>query len=594
MSRVPRNGRTSRRAFLLGAAALAAGCRSGGDDRADPPDGAVAPTSASPTGSEPERSATTVDRSPTAAAAGVEPVAAPEGPDLGVTPFGLGVASGDPLPDRVVCWTRLAPQPLDPAAGLPAALAATDLAVVLDVFAEDARATDGAATTGTTPTTGTTGTTEVGLGPLVTSRLLVARAEEAHTVRVDVDGLEPGRWYRYRFRYGVHSSPIGRTRTAPALDAMPETAHLVSASCQHLEYGTYVAHRRIAEEPEVDLVVFLGDAIYESAGTGSAGGADVTSPAGRRHGPEPTDLSGYRARHALYRSDPDLQAAHARAPWIITWDDHEVQNNYAGPVSADPDQQDTFAERRAAAYRAWWEHQPVRLAPPDADGGLAVARSFRWGRLAHLVVLDGRQHRSDQACGDGIGPACDGIDAEERTMLGLSQEAWVAQEFARAAADGVVWTVLANQTALTEMVVRLGGSALVLYDQWDGYPAARQRLLRAARDAGVRLVALTGDLHASVVGDLTVDAAVVGAEFLGSSIATPFARGGSAFELAMSAVPTVRFLDVANRGYARSRIDTERWRTDLRWVGDGTDRTAPVRTGSSWVVDRSSPRARPG
>jgi alkaline phosphatase D len=331
-------------------------------------------------------------------------------------------------------------------------------------------------------------------------------------------------------------------------------------------------------------VVFLGDYIYE-------GGVSRDEP--RQHeGPGPDDLDGYRRRYARYKADPDLQAAHAAAPWVVTWDDHEVQNNYAGLVDGEGDRDDAFADRRAAAYRAWWEHQPVRLPPPEGPD-LVIYRSFRWGRLAHLVVVDGRQYRSDQACGDGVGEACAELTDPARTMLGAQQESWVADELGNARRLGTQWALLANQTALTDMTVSLGRDPLTLFDQWDGYPAARRRLLEGAERVGSPdLVTLTGDLHATIVGTVALDGRPVATEFVTPSISSRFANDrGATFELGMTLAPAVQLAETSHRGYLRCEVTATEVRATYRWVDDATIPGSAVQPASTWVVRPGRPGA---
>ena len=301
--------------------------------------------------------------------------------------FPLGVASGDPTPDGVVLWTRLALDPLN-GGGMPP----DDVEVVWEV-ARDEGMTD-VARRGTSVASGALG----------------------HSVHVEVDGLEPGRWYWYRFRAGTDESAVGRTRTLPAAGARPDRLRFAFASCQHYEHGYYTAYRHMAED-DLDLVFHLGDYIYE----GAASDGRV-----RRHtGGENELLDEYRNRYALYRGDPDLQAAHAAFPWVVTWDDHEVDNNYANAVSEEEGlPAELFLRRRAAAYQAYYEHMPLRRSSLPAGPDLQLYRAFDWGDLASVHVLDTRQYRTDQPCGDGRG-ACDGMFDPAATPLGEAQERWL-------------------------------------------------------------------------------------------------------------------------------------------------------------------------
>lgn len=472
-------------------------------------------------------------------------------------PFTLGVASGDPGHDRVVIWTRLAPEP-----SAEGGLGRAPVTVAWEV-AHDERFTR-----------------------VVARGEAVARAALARSVHVDVRGLEPGRWYHYRFRAGRHVSPIGRTRTMPAPGTDVRRLRVVFASCQAFTDGYYAAHRHLAAD-EPDCVLWLGDYIYEG-GNGGPGAV-------RHHdGPEATTLAAYRNRYALYRSDPDLEAAHAAAPWAVTWDDHEVDNNYAGDRAEDGTPPEQFLARRAAAYQAWYEHQPVRLPPPSGPH-YRIHRTLRAGRLLEVLLLDGRQYRSDQPCGRpfDLGPTCPQAADPAATMLGAEQEAWLAGVLRRSTAT---WNLLANQTILTPSAIPIGGDVFANLDQWDGYPAARRRLLATfARTRNP--VVVTGDIHASAVGDVRadpddVDSPVVATEFVGTSISSDFPAGFAAlFEAAAAANPNVRYVNARQRGYVRLDITPTSLRADYRLLTDAHDPHAAVATAASFAVAAGRPGA---
>ncbi len=348
---------------------------------------------------------------------------------------------------------------------------------------------------------------------------------------------------------------------------------IATASCQHFETGFYAAHRDIADW-QPDLVLFLGDFIYE----------DAARPVGpdrvRSHeGEETTDLAGYRARYAQYLADPQLQASRAACPWLVIWDDHEVDNNYAGLVPEDPSDADEFAARRAAAYQVWWEHMPVRLPPPHRRGAYPIHRRLRWGELADLILLDGRQYRSDQACLDvvlSVDPPCGEAADATRTMLGTDQERWLDETFASTTGR---WTVLGQQTVLTDL--RLPNGAILSYDQWDGYAPARERLL--ARAAGAeRVVVLTGDIHLALVGTLPG----VGVEFVSTSISSASEIGAVTDPAAMTGLfDTVVDAELAHRGYTRHTVTADSWTAEFRTVDDVTSADSPVSTWRTFRVD---------
>lgn len=526
-----------RRTFLAGlaAAGLAAGCR-GGDDGGD-------------------------RRLAGGAGRAVAPDELPPLPDgLPDGLFALGVASGDPVDDSVVLWTRLVADPLTVGGGLP------DEPV--PVRWEVAR--------------------DEGFGDVVAEGDAVADPVLAHAVHVDPGGLDADTWYWYRFQVGDQVSPVGRTRTAPGAGSGPDRLRFAFASCQNRQSGYWGAHEHLAAE-DVDLIVFLGDYVYEEEPIEGAVRVGET--------PAPVDLAGYRLRYGEYKSDPALQASHARAPWLCTWDDHEVQNNYAGEVAnrddGTPVPRDEFLARRAAAYQAYYEHMPVRVEPPD-DGELTLHRELAWGSLARFFVLDTRQHRSDQACDldQDVGPRCDGVGDDERTMLGEDQEAWLGEALA---ASDATWNVLAQQVIVSKLDVPVGDLEVVNLDQWDGYPAARRRL--AEQLAGVRNpTVVTGDIHASGVGVVTRDpddpgSGPLAAELIGTSISSLFpADYLDLVEEAADASPTIRYADARRRGYVVCQVTADELRADFRFVSttstpDGTE----VETGASWLVRDGDP-----
>jgi alkaline phosphatase D len=331
---------------------------------------------------------------------------------LDAHPFSLGVASGSPLPSSVVLWTRIAPAGAGP------------IAVQWEV-AHDER-----------------------FERVVQRGSADAVAEHAHSVHVEVQGLEPARWYFYRFIAAGETSQVGRTRTAPNTGDRPARLRVAFGSCQQFEYGRYAAHRHLAAE-DLDLMLFLGDYIYE--GPGRAGRV-------RRHtGGEARSLAQYRNRYAQYRSDPDLQRLHAAVPWLVTWDDHEVDNDYASehPLAPDSD----FLRRRAAAYRAFYEHMPLRAGARPAGSGARLYARYDFGRLVRVHMLDGRQHRSPQACRPArrVGPECRERTRPGRTMLGAEQERWLREGIA--AVPGR-WNVIAQQTLMARAFLPVGGEPL--------------------------------------------------------------------------------------------------------------------------------------
>ncbi|MFD7654251.1 alkaline phosphatase D family protein [Actinosynnema sp. NPDC059797] len=466
-------------------------------------------------------------------------------------PFTLGVASGEPAPDGFVIWTRLAPAPL--AADGLGGMAADPVTVEWQV-ATDNRFTQ-----------------------VVRSGSHTAVREWAHSVHVEVTGLQPGREYHYRFRAAGHISPVGRGVTAPAPGTSPELT-MVFASCSHYEEGYFTAYRRMAEE-NPHLVLHLGDYIYEGA---------ATTTRVRRFAPsaEIAGLADYRVRHAQYKTDVDLQAAHAAAPWLVVWDDHEVENNYADLVRANTSPAGDFRARRAAAYKAYYEHMPLRAAQRPVAEDMQLYRRVRWGGLATFHMLDTRQHRDDQACGDGT-KVCADADDPARTLTGAAQEAWLL--------DGMrqrlgTWDFLGQQVFFAQKLASADGAKSM--DSWDGYSANRDRLQRGWDSAGLRnTVVLTGDVHRSWAADLMSDYdaqdRVIGTELVTTSI-TSGGDGNAADNGLSSLNPHVKFYKNL-RGYVRTRTTPSQVNVDFRFVDRVTTRDYPVRTLQSYVVEAGNP-----
>ncbi|MCG8544941.1 MAG: alkaline phosphatase D family protein [Alphaproteobacteria bacterium] len=466
--------------------------------------------------------------------------------------FTLGVASGEPGPDRVVIWTRLARDPLH-GGGMPDA--------PIDV--------------------GWTVATDDAMRTIVRQGTVTAQPEFAHSVHVDVQGLEPHRWYWYRFHVGSEESPVGRTRTAPAAGQGVDRFRFAFASCQKYEDGYYTAYRHLAAE-DLDLVLHLGDYIYE----GKAKDGQV-----RKHNSaECKTLVDYRNRYAQYKLDPDLQAAHAAFPWAVAPDDHEVDNNYANDKEEELRvSSEEFLARRAAAYHAYYEHLPFRRFSRPNGPHMQLYRALTFGGLATVHLLDTRQYRTDQPCGRKWVERCADALKPRTTILGKLQEAWLDRRLA--AAEGH-WTVLAQQVPMMQRKRPRNGQVLYHMDKWDGYVAARQRLFDSIQRHRPRgLVAVCGDVHAAWAGVLKADfddpkSATLGAEFVGTSIAS----GGDGWEIKkthrdiVDANPHIAFYN-GRRGYTRCDLTRDRWRTDYRIVPYVSRPGAPVETVTSFVVE---------
>jgi alkaline phosphatase D len=491
-------------------------------------------------------------------------------------PFALGVAAGDPMPDGFVLWTRLAPDPLSPDPATPGGMSGPDVPVAFEIAKDPA------------------------FKDVVRKGEAQAEADYAYSAHVEVRGLEPGRPYWYRFTSGAAQSRTGRAATAPQPGAPLARLRFGFLSCSHYEHGYFSAYRHLADE-HPDLAVFLGDYIYEYI--------EQKKPIVRRHsdGVEARDLHTYRNRYAQYRTDPDLQRLHAEVPALITWDDHEVQNDYADYWNQTFDDQATFLKRRADAYRAFYEHMPLRPSLSRPNGpNMRLYDRFSFGDLAQFSVLDGRQYRSKPACygpgkkGHGhleTNKSCPERLEEGRSMIGQAQEAWLHDGLS---ASKSRWNVIAQDVLMAELRQKTGdGETAYWTDDWNGYPASRARLLQRIHDAKVQnAVVLTGDIHAFFQNDLTLDFAdpaspAVAAEFVGTSVTSPSAPYDY-FLKAIADNPHIKFFDSRVRGYVSADLTHERCTVRYQAVSDVKDPDAAVSTLKAFVVENGRPGAVPG
>ncbi|MBX9627898.1 MAG: alkaline phosphatase D family protein [Gemmataceae bacterium] len=486
-------------------------------------------------------------------------------------PFTLGVASGDPDATSVVLWTRLAPKPLDPDGGLKPEV----IPVAWEVADDE------------------------GMTKVVASGTAAATPQLGHSVHAEAKGLAPDRWYFYRFRAGDAVSPVGRTRTLPAADASPDKLRFAFASCQHYEHGLFTAYEHMAKD-DLDLVVHLGDYIYEYPHRENAKQKLVRKHAGPTDGKIKT-LDDYRNRHAQYRADPLLHRMHARCPWLVTWDDHEFDNNYANDVQeeqpkgkpqADPV---AFLEQRAAAYQAYYEFMPLRPRSLPRGPDLRLYRKASFGRLAELLVLDTRQYRTDQPNGDRLSPLDPDALNPKNTLLGRDQRGWLEASLLTSPAT---WNVLAQQVMMAMVEVNYGGRSGYSMDQWPGYAHERMALAEFLRTRRVpNPVVLTGDIHSNWVNDLRVDdrkaeAPVVATEFVGTSISTGGngAKEPKGVDALLAANPAVKFHN-RERGYVRCSVTPTSWTTDYVVVEDVTAPGAAALTRASFAVEAGKPGA---
>lgn len=521
-----------RRRFLIGAAAattvVLVGCGSGDSQ-----------------GSGGSAGSTTAPRR------AIDPVEAPTGVDG--SPFTLGVASGDPTSTSVILWTRLA---LDPTADDGAGgMADEDVALAWDLAADEDFST------------------------MLASELISAKAAHGHAVHVDATGLEPATTYWYRFRIGDQTSPIGQTATLPT--GSPEAFGLAVVNCQMYEGGAYGAYRNLLAE-DVDLVVHLGDYIYEYPGGEGQGRHSLPNRM-------LTTLGDYRLRYASYKLDPDLQAAHARFPFVATWDDHEVANNYMGdtvPGDATPEQ---VEERKAAAYQAWWENMPARLDPPDGPD-LAVYRDFEMGDLAKLYLLDERQDSAEPPCRDQSSTGldygnCEAVEGEDRTRLGKDQESWLEASLADSTAR---WNLLGNPVVLAGVDAGMDSPQFYL-DTWDGFPDARKRLIAQLAEVDNPVV-LTGDYHAGMVLDVhevpfDQDTPVVAPEFMSPPISSAL------FDADVTKrTPQLR-QQINEYGYLVVAVTPDELTATFRVVDDVADPETGISTAATWKVAAGNPVA---
>jgi alkaline phosphatase D len=480
-------------------------------------------------------------------------------PTFRAYPFTLGVASGEPLPDGVVLWTRLAPEPLN-GGGLPP--------VPMEVGWEIAG--------------------DEGFRAVLRKGAALARPELGHSVHVEVEGLDPGREYFYRFHAGDEVSQIGRTVTAPAPGTGVDRLRFAVCGCNKYESGYFTAFRHLADE-RFDFVFHSGDYIYERR----AYRGDNAGVVREHHGLEIYTLTDYRNRYAQYKSDPDLLAAHLSAPFIMSWDDHEVDNDYAGDADEDDTPPEVFLLRRAAAYQAYFEHMPLRAATFPQGPRLRLYRRLQFGNLIDLSVLDTRQYRSDQACGHGAATNCAAAGDPERSILGAEQEQWL---FGQLAAARSRWTILAQQVPMFARDNGPDAATRFFMDKWDGYTASRQRVLTRLKETRApNPVVLSGDVHMHYGADLKMNFAdpaseTVGVEFTNTAITS----GGDGSEVQDSWEhlrlhnPHLKF-NSNRRGYIACTATPANLRAEFKVLDRVTSPGAPARTAGALVVEAGRP-----
>ncbi len=485
-------------------------------------------------------------------------------------PFSLGVASGAPRPDGFVLWTRLAPEPLSSNPETPGGMNGGDVTVGYEI------ATDPA------------------MHDVVRRGEAAAERAYAYSVHLDVAGLQPGRPYWYRFMSGEAASRVGRAVTLPMPGSALDRLRFGFVSCSNYEHGYFSGYRHLADE-NPEFVLYLGDYIYEYI--------EERRPIVRRHsdGIEAATLPTYRNRYAQYRLDQDLQRLHAEVPALVTWDDHEVQNDYADKWSQYFDDPEQFLLRRAAAYRAFYEHMPVRPILSHPDGPIMrVYDRFSFGDLIEISLIDGRQYRSREACyappnkGGGhleTDASCPERRDAGRTMLGFAQEAWLYSALAHTKAQ---WNLIAQDVLMAQLRKRQNDADAFWTDDWNGYPANRTRLLKRIYETQVsNPVIVGGDAHSFFANDLRPDfgdpaSPVVATEFVGTSISAY----GPPYDVIAAALPDnphIHFFESRRRGYVCVDLERAHMQVRMRVVSDATDPKADIATLRTFAVEGGHP-----
>ncbi|MFF1606661.1 alkaline phosphatase D family protein [Amycolatopsis sp. NPDC058278] len=475
-------------------------------------------------------------------------------------PFQLGIASGDPLPDSVVLWTRLAPSPLnsDGFGGMPDATYAVDWEIANDEA----------------------------FSSVVQRGSVNAVSASGHSVHIEPIGLQPAREYFYRFKSSGYISPVGRTRTAPAAGAAVNQLKYCFSSCQHWEEGYFHAYKGIvADDP--DLVLFLGDYIYEKKSNRTA---QDRNPRRLALPDDATTLAQYRARHAQHKTDADLQAAHAIAPWIVVFDDHEVMNDWNGTTSPAP------AARKAAGFQAFYENTPIRSTAKPNGASIQLYRQLMWGNLARFHMLDTRQYRSAQVvdpAGDA-GPACADTRNTSRSILGATEEAWLLKQFE---SHPATWDFLGQQVFFATRDNDGNKATCEGNDSWQGYEASRNRIQQGWVDRKVaNPVVLTGDVHRHWAADLRLDyfdhsAPVVGSELVTTSVTSNSDNAGDPSAAWYANNPHVKYCK-GERGYVRVTTTPSEMRADFMTTSDVSvydPASVVIKNDVSYVVQAGKP-----
>ena len=492
-------------------------------------------------------------------------VAAIAQPIFQAYPFQLGIASGEPSADGFVIWTRLAPEPFEIGYGMPPAAVEVEWQVAKDGrFAE-----------------------------VVAKGTALARPELGHAVHVEVGGLEPNRPYFYRFFAGRERSPTGRSRTTPAIGQPIDKVRFAVAGCQHYESGYYTAHKYLAQE-QADFVFCYGDYIYEGRGNrvwNSRNGPIVNA---RQHfGQEIYTISDYRRRYAQYKMDTDLQAAHASAPWFVTWDDHEIDNNWVTGEDQDGTPKYAFRLRQQMAMQAYYEHMPLRMSSMPMGARMQLYRQAQFGDLMDLNLLDTRSYRTNQPCEDRWGVECDAVNDPAAEVLGRAQEQWLYEKLGASKAR---WQVLAQQIMVMDLDRRPGEGRTENLDSWAGYRTPRARMLDQIKDLGRdSVIVLTGDEHQNYAGELHMDGQRPGpkpiaTEFVTTSISS---SGDGEDKRADTAAiqkenECLKWFN-SQRGYVICDVSRDQWLTEFKVVDRISTKGGVLSTRKRMTVDHGAP-----
>ena len=494
-------------------------------------------------------------------------------------PFTLGVASGDPASDGVVLWTRLAPNPLNGGWQSTRSLA-VQWTVSTDPLMQN----------------------------IVQRGSALASPALGHSVHVELTGLRPATEYWYQFSAGSYKSPIARTKTTPAPGADVGQVRFGLVSCSNFQNGYFAAYKRLAED-NLDVIIHVGDYIYEYDPASDFPDRKHTTPqtpppAGYK-ADQLVNLVDYRNRYAQYKSDPSAIAAHHSAPWIVTPDDHEVENNYANSIDEIDDRPNrstaaAFLLQRSHAYQAYYEHQPLRIASLPQGPDIRLYRKITYGNLVEFNVLDTRQYRTEQTSGFGIRLANDFSPLlpvggnPTGTLMGATQENWLFDNLTRSTAK---WNVVAQQVMMArfnfgKFLPPPTGPNLYNMDQWDGYGAARQRVLdKFDALSSKNFIVLSGDIHSGWATNLLKNfddatSRVVGTEFVCTSITSSFVGPQilPAIVGAANTTPWIKFFDGAFRGYCRCTITQDLWKTEFVGVTGNANQQVSDPNAASQVI----------